>query len=60
MRTVNQGRGPQPGPYYPERDEQILRLRDEGLRYRQIGEQFGLSRERIRQIVKRGRKLAGG
>jgi DNA-directed RNA polymerase sigma subunit (sigma70/sigma32) len=33
-----------------EREREILRLRANGLTLRQVGERFGVSRERIRQI----------
>lgn len=37
-----------------ERDQEILALRSEGFRLEEIGERFGLTRERVRQIVKDG------
>ena len=34
-----------------ERDEKVVTLRKQGLSLREIGEMFGLTRERVRQIV---------
>ena len=34
------------------RDDQIVKLRESGLTYAQIGHIFGISRERVRQILK--------
>lgn len=35
------------------RDAEILRMREDGVPYREIGQQFGIFRERVRQIVSR-------
>jgi len=35
-----------------ERRDEILKLRHAGLTYQQIGERFGISRERVRQILR--------
>ena len=34
------------------RRDEILKLREDGLSYAEIGRRFGISRERVRQIVK--------
>lgn len=42
-----------PGPYSDEhRDQQIRDLRDSGVSLQKIGDQFGLSRQRVHQIVR--------
>ena len=35
------------------RDAEIIRLRDNGLTLQEIGDRYGLTRERVRQIVER-------
>lgn len=41
-------------PAVPERDAEIVRLRtEEHLTYKQIGERYGISRERVRQVLRR-------
>lgn len=41
-----------------ERDDQIIALREEGLTLREIGEQFGITYERVRQIVNQKNRAA--
>jgi len=38
---------------HEQRDAEILRRREEGVPYREIGQQFGISHGRVRQIVSR-------
>jgi len=46
----------QPGPQRDEeRDEEILRLREEGNTLQAIGDRFGLSRQRVHQIIERAK-----
>jgi hypothetical protein len=40
------------------RTQKIVYLRGKGFTYRAIGEQFGISKERIRQIVEKHRRIA--
>lgn len=40
------------------RTQKIVYLRGKGFTYRAIGEQFGLSQERIRQIIEKHRRIA--
>ena len=40
------------------RRDEIIRLRESGLSYTEIGRRFGISRERVRQIVKTKRPMA--
>jgi len=42
------------------RERQILRLRDQGKTLVQIGELYGLTKERIRQIEHQARKTLAG
>lgn len=43
-------------PYISERDKEILALREQKISYRTIGEKFGITRERVRQILKKSGK----
>ena len=36
-----------------KRDAQMLAMREEGMTYEAIGKEFGLSRQRVHQIVQR-------
>lgn len=47
------GCGMKPGSQKPERDAEVLRLRNSGMTLRAIGKQLGLSGERIGRIAKR-------
>lgn len=41
---------------FPERDAEIFRLRKEGLTLRSIGERFGISGGRVRQICSKAER----
>ena len=43
--------------YLRDRNMEILRMRDEGMKYREIGEKLGISTERIRQICVVARRV---
>lgn len=52
IRAHRKARSRRRGPTNPGRDREILRLyRDEGLTLREVGNRYGLSHERIRQIA---------
>ena len=42
---------------HEQRDAEILRRREEGVPYREIGQQFGISHGRVRQIVSRFERM---
>ena len=47
-----------PGNYrcIKQYEKEIMKLREQGLTQREIGERFGLSREQIKEFLKRGRR----